>query len=110
MTLGASLITIDRQENTVPMIWFHSAPMDRRAGRGMRPISQVGCHDGACGEDGFTLLEIVCVLAIVAMLAALLLPKAPGGTSRPRLEAYALEAATVLRTDRIAALRRHVQI
>jgi general secretion pathway protein H len=56
------------------------------------------------------LLEIVCVLAIVALLAAILLPRIPGGTSRPRLEAYALETAALLATDRSAAIRRHAQI
>jgi prepilin-type N-terminal cleavage/methylation domain-containing protein len=29
---------------------------------------------GSNGEDGFTLLEMVCILAIIAMLAAVLLP------------------------------------
>jgi general secretion pathway protein H len=46
------------------------------------------------------------VLAIVAMLVAVLMPAMPGSTSRPRLEAYALEVATLLKTDRTAAIRR----
>jgi len=50
------------------------------------------------------------VLAIVALLAAVLLPRLPGGTSRPRLEAYALEVASVLKTDRSAAIRRRVEV
>jgi general secretion pathway protein H len=57
------------------------------------------------GERGFTLLEMVCVIAIVAMLAAVLLPFVPRNTSRARLEAYALEAATLLKADRNAAIR-----
>jgi general secretion pathway protein H len=56
------------------------------------------------------LLEIVCVLAIVALLAAILLPRIPVGTSRPRLEAYAIETASLLALDRGAAIRRHVQV
>ena len=36
------------------------------------------------GEDGFTLIEMVCVLAIVAILAAILLPRVSRETSRPR--------------------------
>src|ERR1700747_3765521 len=56
-------------------------------------------------ERGFTLLEMVCVIAIVAMLAAVLLPFVPRNTSRARLEAYALEAATLLKADRNAAIR-----
>ena len=57
-------------------------------------------------ESGFTLLETICVLAIVAMLAAIVLPAFPHGTSRPALEAYVLETAAVLKGDRNAAIRR----
>lgn len=49
---------------------------------------------------------MVCVLAIVAMLAAVLLPRFPTETSRPRLEAYAIEVAALLKSDRNAALSR----
>ncbi len=51
------------------------------------------------------MLEMVCVLAIIALLAAIVLPALPGGTSRPRLESYALETAALLKADRNAALR-----
>ena len=61
-------------------------------------------------EQGFTLLEMVCVLAIIALLAAVLLPFIPRETSRSRLQAYALEAATLLKADRDAAIRRHVSV
>ena len=57
-------------------------------------------------ERGFTLLEMVCVLAIIAMLASVLLPLIPRQTSRSRLQAYALQAATLLKADRNAAIRR----
>jgi general secretion pathway protein H len=57
-------------------------------------------------ERGFTLLEMVCVLAIIAMLASVLLPLIPRQTSRSRLQAYALETATLLKADRNAAIRR----
>jgi len=49
---------------------------------------------------------MVCVLAIVALLAAISLPGLPMATSRPRLEAYAVEVAALLKADRNAALRR----
>jgi general secretion pathway protein H len=52
------------------------------------------------------LLEMVCAVAMVALLAAILLPRIPRGTSRPRLEAYAIETATLLKADRNAAIRR----
>jgi general secretion pathway protein H len=55
---------------------------------------------------GFTLLETVCVVAIIALLAALALPAIPRGTSRAKLEAFAVAAAAVLKADRNAALRR----
>ena len=61
-------------------------------------------------ERGFTLLEMVCVIAIVAMLAAVLLPFVPHHTSRARLQAYAVEAATLLKADRNAAIRRGADI
>lgn len=61
-------------------------------------------------DTGFTLLEFVCALAITGMLAAILLPELPLSTSRAQLEAYALKSATLLRTDRIAAIRKQTQI
>lgn len=70
----------------------------------------VGPGERFAGEGGFTLIEVVCVLAIIALLAAILLPEIPRGTSRSRLEAYALEIATVLKTDRNAAVRQRVAI
>ena len=57
-------------------------------------------------EAGFTLLEIVCVMAIVSMLAMLILPAIPRGTSRTRLQAFALQTASLLKTDRLAAMHR----
>ena len=62
------------------------------------------------GERGFTLLEMVCVLAIIALLAAVLLPFIPRETSRSRLQAYALQTATLLKADRNAAITRHTSI
>jgi general secretion pathway protein H len=61
-------------------------------------------------EAGFTLVEAVCVLAIVALLASLALPARPFQTSRPRLEAYAIETASILIADRDAAIRRRVGV
>jgi len=61
-------------------------------------------------ERGFTLLEMVCVLAIIAMLAAVLMPFVPRHTSRSRLQAYALQAATLLQADRNAAIRQQADV
>jgi general secretion pathway protein H len=61
-------------------------------------------------ERGFTLLEMVCVIALIAMVAAVLLPLVPRQTSRARLQAYALETATLLKGDRNAAIRRGADV
>jgi general secretion pathway protein H len=57
-------------------------------------------------ERGFTLLEMVCVLAIVALMTAVLLPLFPRHTTRSRLQGYALQTAALLKEDRDAAIRR----
>ncbi|MFD2183675.1 Tfp pilus assembly protein FimT/FimU [Rhodoplanes azumiensis] len=59
---------------------------------------------------GFTLLEVVCVLALVAMLAAIVVPQVSRGTSGPRLDAYAVEIASVLKADRSAAIRARTAV
>jgi len=85
--------------------------MGRKAGPEQRRILlRQTMTSGSHGEDGFTLLEMVCILAIIAMLAAVLLPNIPRDTSRPRLEAYAVETASLLKADRTAAIRHRVQI
>ena len=66
------------------------------------------CRDGY--EAGFTLLEVVCAFAIVALLASVLLPAIPRQTTRPRLEAYAIEVAALLKADRNAAISRGLEV
>ena len=56
------------------------------------------------------MLEVVCVLALVAILAAIVVPALPRGTSRARLESLAVEAAAMLKADRNAAIRNRVQV
>jgi general secretion pathway protein H len=61
-------------------------------------------------KRGFALIEILCVLAIIGLLAAIILPAIPRATSRARLESYAVEIAAMLKTDRSAALRRQILV
>ncbi len=62
------------------------------------------------GEQGFALIEILCVLAIIGMLAAIILPAIPRATTRAKLESYAVETAALLKADRNAAVRRQIQV
>lgn len=50
------------------------------------------------------------MLAIVTILAAIVVPALPRGTSRARLESYAIETAAMLTADRHAAIRNRTQI
>lgn len=61
-------------------------------------------------QDGYVLLEIVCVLAIIGLLAAIILPAIPRATSRARLQSYAVAAAAMLKADRVAALRQRARV
>jgi general secretion pathway protein H len=60
--------------------------------------------------QGFALIEILCVLAIIGLLAAIIMPAIPRTTTRARLESYAVETAALLKADRNAALRRQVRV
>jgi general secretion pathway protein H len=78
------------------------ARMDPMARAAKPPISATPT-DAQRRDDGFTLLEVVCVMAIVAALAAIVTPRIPRGTSRPHFEAYATKAAAMLKWDRASS-------
>lgn len=75
-----------------------------------RTILPAARAETGAAERGFALIEILCVLAIIGLLAAIILPAIPRATSRARLESYAVETAALLKADRNAALRRQVQV
>jgi general secretion pathway protein H len=56
-------------------------------------------------DDGFTLIEMICVLAITALLAALVFPYLSSDSTPAEVDAFALRIASVLKADRYAAIR-----
>jgi len=76
----------------------------------MQQISRAGNVERSGSTAGFTLLEVICVVAIVGMIAAILLPAFPTGTSQSRLKGYAVQIASLLTADRTAAIRRHATV
>jgi general secretion pathway protein H len=83
--------------------------MDRKAAVERQPTSSAA-RIRPVSKRGFALIEILCVLAIIGLLAAIILPAIPRATSRARLESYAVEIAAMLKTDRSAALRRQILV
>jgi general secretion pathway protein H len=75
-----------------------------------QPILPAARAEQRRGERGFALIEILCVLAIIGMLAAIILPAIPRSTTRAKLESYAVATAALLKSDRSAALRRQIQV
>lgn len=65
------------------------------------------------GKAGFTLIEVVAVMLIIALVASLAITMMPG-TGRAGLKAVTLETAALLRRERIGAIltgrERHVSL
>jgi general secretion pathway protein H len=92
------------------MTSFLSGPTDRKAAVGRQPTLPAAHAEYGGGEQGFALIEILCVLAIIGLLAAIILPAIPRATTRAKLESFAVQTAALLKADRNAALRRQIQV
>jgi general secretion pathway protein H len=66
----------------------------------MQPMSQATSADP---RAGFTLIEVMAVMMIIAMLASLVVTSVPG-TGRANLRVLALRTAALLRRERLAAI------
>ncbi|MGY4622967.1 pilus assembly FimT family protein [Bradyrhizobium sp. USDA 4486] len=75
-----------------------------------QPTLSAARAEGLFEARGFALIEILCVLAIIGLLAAIILPAVPRTTTRAKLESYAVETAALLKADRNAALRRQTRV
>ncbi|MDA9499818.1 prepilin-type N-terminal cleavage/methylation domain-containing protein [Bradyrhizobium sp. CCBAU 11357] len=75
-----------------------------------QPTLSAARADALFEARGFALIEILCVLAIIGLLAAIILPAIPRSTTRARLESYAVETAALLKADRNAALRWQTRV
>jgi general secretion pathway protein H len=66
----------------------------------LRPTSRTWSNDR---RSGFTLIEVVAVMLIIALVASLSITMVPG-SGRARLKALTLEAAALFRRERLGAV------
>jgi len=74
--------------------------MAAKAAPARPPTSRTWSNDR---KAGFTLIEVVAVMLIIALLAALAVTMMPG-TGRAKLKAVTMEAAALLRRERLGAI------
>lgn len=73
-------------------------------------MSRAGRDEVSDSSSGFTLLETVCVVAVIATISAFALPSPLLRTSRAGLEQLAMRAGGFLKRDRYAALKRGANV
>src|SRR5437016_3514698 len=103
-------MSIARRVSAPRSILFRLGLTVRKAAVERQPILPAARAEDGRTEAGFALIEILCVLAIIGLLAAIILPAIPRATTRAKLESYAVQTAALLKGDRNAALRRQTQI
>jgi general secretion pathway protein H len=64
---------------------------------------------GEAGEAGFTLIEMLVIVAILALTVTLALPLVSGGSDGLRLQTAARELAAAIRMTRSAAIMRNAE-
>lgn len=74
------------------------------------PISRLPRASAPQAIRGFALIELLCVLAIIGLLAAIMLPGIPRATTRTKLEGFAVQTAALLKEDRNAAVARQARV
>jgi general secretion pathway protein H len=74
--------------------------MAAKVAQAPRPTSRTWSSDR---KAGFTLIEVVAVMVIIALIASLSITMIPG-TGRARLKALTLETAALLRRERLGAI------
>src|SRR5882757_3343010 len=107
---GATATSIARRASARHTKSSRWAPTVRRAAVAQQLTLPAARAESHRGEAGFALIEILCVLAIIGMLAAIILPAIPRTTTRAKLESYAVQTAALLKADRNTALRRQIQV
>src|SRR5581483_9070845 len=117
---GATAMSIGHRAPALPMRSSRSDQTGRKAAVEQQPTLSAARAEPVRDEQaprvrpfdqqGFALIEILCVLAIIGLLAAIILPAIPRTTTRAKLESYAVETAALLKSDRNSALRRQVRV
>ena len=73
-------------------------------------MSPTGSAEAPPANAGFTLLETVCAMAIIGLGVAIAMPGRAARTSAFDLARFGTDATSLLKADRVAALRRRMAV